>query len=70
MYGLFCFVARVENRGSNMYVLLLYSCVDHHVQHTSGHHDSADGRHAERCELRGRAGDIHEHRRCGQGAQS
>lgn len=64
------FTARLENCGSDMYVLILHASVGHHVQHTSGHDDSADGRHAERSEFRGRIGDVYEHRWCGQGTQS
>lgn len=60
----------MENRGPNMYVFFLPAGVGHHVQHTPGHDDRADGGHAERCEFRGRTRDVHEHRRSGQGAQS
>lgn len=44
----------MENRGSDMYVLVLHIGVSHHIQHTPGHYDSVDGRHAERRELCGR----------------
>lgn len=60
----------MENRGSNLYVLLFHTGVGHHVQHTSGHYGRVNGRHAERCEFRGRTGNVHEHQRCRQGAQS
>lgn len=55
------FAARLENCRSNMYVLLLHISINHYVQHTSGHYGSIDGRNAERCEFRGRTGNVHEH---------
>lgn len=60
----------MENCRSGMYVLFLVARVDHHVQYTSGHYDSVDGRRSKRREFRGRDGNVHEHRRRSQGTQS
>lgn len=60
----------MENRRSDMHILFLVARADHHVQHTPGHHGGVDGRRSQRREFRRRYGNVHEHRRRGQGAQS
>lgn len=59
---LFCVLARVENRWSDMYILFLYTCADNYIQHNTRYHGRIDGRHAERREFHGRTRNIHEYR--------